>query len=480
MRTLRTRLILSHILPLLVIVPLVGIALIYVLETQILLANLSSELERQANLTAEIARDHFSIWQDSNEARLFVSRFSAYYASQVMLLDPQGRLLASSMPNRGEQPGQSVKVANLSTALAGKNSVQINYSQRLQAEIAEVLVPVIGPNQQVVGIVRLTHQLADVHDRFVHLRYIIVTMLVVELILGAVVGLVLALDLERALRRVTDAINGIASGRQWGTLPEQGPEEIRLLLRSFNTLTERLRMLEEARRRLLANLVHEVSRPIGALQSAIQALLNGADQEAAFRRELLEGMEAEVQRLHPLLRNLAELHDRVLGTLELNCRPVALGDWLTRTIAPWREAARAKGLQWQVTIPDSLPTLEIDPDRLAQALGNLLSNAIKYTQARGTVSLAAGLEDSQVWIRVSDTGLGITVEEQARIFEPFHRSHPGRRFPQGMGLGLTIARDLVTAHGGQLEVESEPGRGSSFTIRLPQQPGKPLLPANNN
>ena len=111
-------------------------------------------------------------------------------------------------------------------------------------------------------------------------------MLAVELLLGAGVGLVLALDLERSLRRVSSAILGVAYGQQWTILPEQGPEEIRQLLRAFNTLTERLRMLEEARRRLLANLVHEVGRPIGALQSAIQALLNGADQDERFRHEL--------------------------------------------------------------------------------------------------------------------------------------------------------------------------------------------------
>ena len=146
--------------------------------------------------------------------------------------------------------------------------------------------------------------------------------------------------LERSLRRITMAIYSVASGREWKTLPERGPEEIRLLLQAFNTLIERLRMLEDARRMLLANLVHEVSRPIGALQSAIQALLSGADRETKLRRELLEGMEAEVERLHPLLDNLAQLHDRVLGTLELNYQPTDLDEWLPRTVGPWREAAR--------------------------------------------------------------------------------------------------------------------------------------------
>jgi signal transduction histidine kinase len=104
---------------------------------------------------------------------------------------------------------------------------------------------------------------------------------------------------------------------------------------------------------------------------------------------------------------------------------------------------------------------------LGQALGNLLSNAIKYTPPGATVSVDAGVDGEMFWIQVGDTGPGIAPEEQARIFDPFYRSQPGQRFPQGMGLGLSIARDVVVAHGGRLELDSAPGLGSRFTVYLP-------------
>jgi len=467
MRSLRGRIIFSHILPVLIIVPLVGVVLVYILETQVLLADLSRALTQQAAMTAQMAAGQPDIWYDTAQAQIFVTRYSTYQHSVVRLLDPEGRLLASNDPDDAERLGQPVALANLPTALAGEHSVQSNYSLNLQAQIIEVLVPVPGPNQEVVGVVGLTQELSNVYDRFLNLRYLIAGVLAAQLVLGVLIGSALALNLERPIRHVTQAIYGIASGREWITLTEEGPEELRLLVRAFNSLIERLRVLEEARRRLLANIVHEVGRPIGALHSAIQALLQGADEDPALRRELLEGMDAQAQRLHPLLDNLAELHGQVLGTLELNRQPTPLGDWLPRTVSPWRESAHAKGLHWQIDVPKSLPVLEIDADRMAQVLGNLLSNAIKYTPA-GTISVEASAGDDGVSIVVSDTGIGIAPADQAHVFEPFYRSQRSERFPQGMGLGLTIAHDLVVAHGGRLEVESRPDRGSRFTIWLPR------------
>jgi signal transduction histidine kinase len=312
----------------------------------------------------------------------------------------------------------------------------------------------------------MSQQISDLGDQITRIRYLIAGVMAAALLLGVVIGLALALNLGRSLQRVTDAIHGVASGGEWSTLPEKGPQEVRTLLAAFNALIAQLRMMEESRRRLLANLVHELGRPIGSLQSAVQALLRGAVEDPALRQELLEGMDSQVQRLHPLLDSLTDLHNQVLGTLELQLQPVALGDWLRRTVIPWRQAAHDKGLHWEIEIGDELPVVQIDPDRMAQVLGNLLSNAIKYTP-EGTVSVEAGARNGAVVIVVADTGIGLAPAEQARIFEPFYRSQRDKRFPQGMGLGLSIARDLVVAHGGRLEVESQPNAGSRFIIVLP-------------
>ncbi|MGD9405619.1 MAG: ATP-binding protein [Anaerolineae bacterium] len=467
LRTLRARFVLSHVLPLAIIIPVMGIALIYVLETQVLLDMMAHGLEGQALLAAKIAAGQPGIWQDSEKASAFVGGVGADLGTRVMLLDTQGNLIASSDPNDAERLGYALDLDGWTAALTGNTSTRSVYSRQMEHEIVDVLAPVLDEDRQVVGVIRLSHQLTNVYDQFVRQRFFVGGILVAGLLLGTGAGLVLALNLERPLRDVTQVVDQMASGERLTPLPERGPLEIQHLLHSVNILVERLRSLEQARQQLLANLVHELGRPLGAFRSATQALLGRSGEDPDLRRELLVGMDEEVDRLAHLLDDLSGLHDQVLGTLELHRRPISLSEWLTHILPPWREAAQAKRLKWKASIPASLPTIDADSDRLAQVLGNLLSNAIKYTAPHGTVTLGAGVEKQEAWIQVGDTGPGISPEEQERIFAPFYRSQQGRRFPQGMGLGLSIAYALVAAHGGRLELDSSPGLGSSFTVWLP-------------
>jgi signal transduction histidine kinase len=467
LRTLRRQLVLSHILPPLCIIPMLGLALVYVLETQVVLPSLAQELEEQGRLVVAVADSQPGVWADPAQAQALVTRLDPDLAARIMLLTPDGRLLASSDRADSARLGQRLDLPGLLGGSSSQTSVRVAYSQQPEAEIVDVLAPVLGPDRRIVGVVRLTHQMASVSGQFLRLRYLIAGVLAIGLLLGAAAGWALALNLARPLRQVTPAIHGLAGGQRLALLSEAGPEELGLLARAFNMLVERIADMEQARRQLLSNLVHELGQQLGAVRSAVQALLGGADADAALRQELLVGVDAGMGRLQRLLDDLTRLRDRAIGSLELARRPVELSAWLPATLIPWREAAQAKGLRWETTIPPDLPTLAIDPDRVAQALGNLASNAVKYTPAGKLVAVSAGVARDAVWIAVCDEGAGIALEEQERIFAPFYRGQTRQRFPEGMGLGLTIARDLIAAHGGLLTIDSAPGHGSRFTICLP-------------
>ena len=467
LNSLRFRLILSHLLPLLIILPLMGIALIYVLETQVLLGNLLADLTGQARLMVNIAAGRPDLWTDQAQARFFVAQMDPDVHARFMLFDPQGRLIASNDAADNGRLGQPLEPPGLADARQGRIVTQTVYNRRLSADVVDVLAPVFAPGRQLLGFVRLTHRWTTVLERFVRLRYLISAVLGVSLLLGTGTGWTLALSIERPLTQVTDVVYRLARGELTTPPLDEGPGEIRLLLAAVKTFVDRVKALERERRQLLSNLVHELGRPLGSLRTAVQALQRGATEDASLREELLVGIDGELQRLQRLLDDLAHLQDQVVGRLELARRPTPLGDWLVGVLAAYREAALAKGLLWEARLPVDLPTVNIDPDRLGQALGNLLSNAVKYTEPGGRVCAEAGMQAREAWIRVVDDGPGIDLDEQKLIFTPFYRSKHVRRQPTGTGLGLTIARDLAVAHGGRLEVQSMPGEGSTFTVWLP-------------
>jgi two-component system sensor histidine kinase BaeS len=457
LNSLRNRLIISHVLPLLVVVPLTGLIL-GTLQTRVLLADLSDELVHDAQMAAIIAERDPTIWQSDEEAGLFATQINGSISADVMIFDAAGRVVATH--------GITRSTPDLAPLLSGETDYLMYSEGRLGSELADVLVPVRAGGR-LVGVIRLTQQFTYIVKEFRSLYLVMSGVLGGGLIMGVIIGWRLAINLQRPLAGLTTAIYEVAEEKRSDRVPVRGPQELRLLAQAFNRLVERLQSLEEARRRLLANLVHELGRPLGALLSAIEALQKGAADDVPLRDDLLRGMRNEIGQLRRLLADLSQLSDRTLGPLELNRKPLDLNTWLPAVLAPWREAARANGIAWQPDISPDLPTLPADADRVAQVLGNLLSNAIKFTPVGGAVRIRAVGAPDGVTIRIQDTGPGIPQNEQNRIFEPFHRAQAGHRFPQGMGLGLAIAREIATAHGGSLSLESSSEEGSTFTLWLP-------------
>jgi signal transduction histidine kinase len=467
LKSLRNRLILSHALPLLVIIPLMGIALIYILETRILLPELSKQLLGDARFIAEVVSLQPGVWDDPITAVEFLSEVNPNPAARAMLFDADGYLVASTDTEDLALLGSQPNIQGMADALKGTTISQINYSQSLHSEVINVFVPVLTPDDRQVGVVRMTYRFSGVYQEVLQFRYLIGGILVIGILVGILLGSILALNIERPIQRATKAVLGLAQGDSGARLEEQGPEEIRTLLKAVNSLTDRLHELEIARKQLLSNLIHELGRPLGALRSAILALRKGAGKDLQTTKEYLAGMDSETVRLQRLLEDLAHIQEQVLGTLELNRQPIDLREWLPSILTPWRAAAEEKELRWETFIPADLPVITADPVRLAQAVGNLTSNAIKFTPIGGVVKTTAGVKGNRIWIQVSDSGPGIAADDLENIFKPFFRGKQGGRIPQGMGLGLGIARELVAAHGGQLHVESQPAEGSQFTIFLP-------------
>ncbi len=248
-----------------------------------------------------------------------------------------------------------------------------------------------------------------------------------------------------------------------------------------------LRRLERARRDFVANVSHEFKTPLTAIQGFAETLLGGALDDAANRGRFLEIIREHAMRLARLTDDLLKLSSIEAGKLELELRELNVADLIESCVETARFRAADKRIATEVEYPDDARSLRVrgDARRLAEILQNLLDNAVQYTPKGGRITVSAAAGPSSIRISVADTGIGIPHDQQQRIFERFYRvpsdlarssvasdlalsNDDAARTHQagGTGLGLAIARHLAEAHGGHIEVESEVGRGSTFTLIL--------------
>jgi two-component system, OmpR family, phosphate regulon sensor histidine kinase PhoR len=230
-----------------------------------------------------------------------------------------------------------------------------------------------------------------------------------------------------------------------------------------------LRHLEQVRTEFVANVSHELRTPLTAIHGYLETLLGGALDEPEHARRFLEIVFRHTERLGRLLNDLTDLSNIELGRVALHLESVPLEDVVEPTLAIIRAKAEAGGVAVESALPPGLPAVHADRDRLAQVLINLVDNAVKYTPAGGRVEVsAAAPAPGIVEVAVADTGIGIPRADLPRITERFYRVDKARsRELGGTGLGLAIVKHLVLAHGGELSIESEMGRGTAVRFTLP-------------
>ena len=244
-----------------------------------------------------------------------------------------------------------------------------------------------------------------------------------------------------------------------------GPTEIRHLARSFNSMAAELEEAERRRRSLTADIAHELRTPTSNIQGYMEAIKDGVFQPTPETVDTIHEQSLLLSRLVDDLRLLAQVDG---GDLQLQRTRTHLEDLVQSCVDALRPRAEAKGVALGVEVPEALPELDLDPTRIAQAVGNLLDNAVTHTPEGGSVTVSARASADGVEVQVADTGPGIAPDDLQRVFDRFYRADPSRsRSTGGTGLGLTIARRLVETHGGSIEAESVIGRGSRFIIHLP-------------
>ncbi len=410
-------------------------------------SEISQSEERTANMQADRMGMELSQYYDQQGSwegiQPFVEQWGNLYGWQIILTDTNGTVVADSEEEllgeyyQGETPGRVIFTPWGGSAIG---TLYINRGEP-GVDIASLAI------------------LYSAMGRF--------------FLWGGLVAVAIALFLTFFLSRrilapvkaLTSAAERVGSGDFSQKVKIKDKGELGELAQAFNSMSSDLERAEKLRQNMVADVAHELRTPLSNVQGYLEAVRDGVIKPDA---ETIRSLSEEAALLSRLVDDLQELSLAEAGELKLNCRTGDIAELIKQAVTVARGQAVAKGVSVSIDLPDKLPPVNIDSHRISQVLRNLLENAVAHTAKGGSITVAVKQQGNWVEVSVTDTGEGIPAEDLPNIFERFYRVDKSRaRATGGSGLGLTIAKRLVEAHGGKIEVQSEPGKGSCFSFTIP-------------
>ena len=406
-------------------------------------------------------------------------------AQNVWVMGSDGTLIVPFHPNLQHVPESNTIVPALQSAINSRHPVQgdldkphswFNYSARAFA-VAPVIVT-IDNQQQVLGSVGLTSSVSFGPGFINTVNHVLLLGGLIIAALVAVGGALLARRITQPLDTLASAADKMAEGdltARVDLVADDTPAEVAHLAGAFNAMAaalerdvNELKRQEQLQRELVANVAHELATPLTAIQGFSEALVDDMFRNESERKEITRIINRETVRLQSLVDQLRQVARLEAGTEIMEMLPVNFSILVDETFAFLHGESEKHHVTMHNTIPNDLPDVLVDANRLTQVLLNLLDNALRHTPEDGTITVSAQRVSEMIEVRVTDSGSGISPEDLPRIFDRFYRADPSRnRLTGGSGLGLAIVRGVIEAHGGQIRAESKPDAGTTiiFTLR---------------
>lgn len=392
-----------------------------------------------------------------NSAPLLLDRAANTYEVRILLFDKKGDLSHDTAPSDAgiDLPGKNIFNRGIPTVRDETGKVWL-YSRQKMDDGTTLVVVTPRPRVQLLAILR--NELLPIFLQ------------------GGGIALLLALVLAFVVARwVADPLQQIVAASQHEPVAEtkpvseRGPHEVRELTRAFNDMITRVRSSQTSQRNFVANVSHELKTPLTSVQGFAQAIMDGTASTPAEQKQAAEVIYNESGRMHRMVLDLLDLARLDAGTADLKMAPVDIRMLLGSTLEKFELQAQKGAVTLIMDSPPNLPALIADGDRLAQVFTNLVDNALRHTPAGGQVTLQAQSTQTEMEVRVADTGAGIPADALPHIFERFYQADPSRPggVKHGAGLGLAIVQEIVAAHSGRITVRSQEGLGTTFIVHLP-------------
>ena len=397
---------------------------------------------RIARMEVELSRFFFS-HRDWEGIQPFVEQWGNLYGQRIILADTEG-----------------VVVADSQRELLGKHNPDSSgrpLSSRWQTDPIGIIYITPKPSPD------LGFESLQILFRTIGLYFLWGGLIAVAIAL--IITFFLSRRILAPVKALTHAAKRLGRGDFTQRVEVKDKSELGELANTFNSMANDLERAEQLRQNMVADIAHELRTPLSNVKGYLEATRDGVLKPDA---DTLRKLDEEATLLSRLVDDLQELSLAEAGELKLVCHTEDIANLINQTVSTTQAKAIVKGVSISTELSDKLPPVNIDSHRISQVLRNLLENAMTYTAAGGVVTVAATQQDNRVEVSVTDTGEGIPAEELSNIFERFYRVDKSRaRATGGSGLGLTIARRLVEAHGGEIKVHSEPGNGSCFSFTIP-------------
>lgn len=299
---------------------------------------------------------------------------------------------------------------------------------------------------------------------------------VIALVISIVLGLFVGSGIATPVRKISEAAQGIRDGNLSARTGLHGDDELYRLGETFDEMADVIERDRDLERQLIGDVAHELRTPIMAVQATVEAIQDGVYEADEVR---LATLSAEARRLGRLVDALLHLNRLENGVTELHIETLSISELMSDLVMTHEALAESVGLELDSSIEPNV-LVEGDRDLISQALTNLISNAVRYTPEGGRIGLILERKDGNACISVLDTGIGISEEDLKRVFSRFWRADDARQSGTGgLGIGLSLVREVADQHRGEVGVESELGVGSTFYMRLPLSPLDPSVATPN-
>ncbi|OHW62525.1 alkaline phosphatase synthesis sensor protein PhoR [Andreesenia angusta] len=380
--------------------------------------------------------------------------------SDIFLLDRDNIIVGSS---NGMSIGNTKDDYIVKRAFLGESEFEIN---TLDQEIMNIAYPIMSA-RDVIGVVYVVSSIGDIYDSINYLDKGLVIVSLVGIAIMAIVKFGFTGYVLRPLDSFSEAILRISEGDLDYKIEINTNDEFNDLAETFNSMTHKLKEADSHRKDFIAYVSHELKTPLSTIKLLSETMVHDENMNIDICKEFMEDISSESDRLTNIVNDLLTLMELEITEMKIDFEMANLKAIAEKVHSNMTHLAAEKDIDFRLSVAEELE-FKFDPDRIKQTLINIISNAIKYTDRGGTVELKLYSEYDSVVVEISDNGIGIPEESLPHIFDRFYRVDKARaRATGGSGLGLSIANQIVSLHGGKIEVESKLGEGTTIKIRLP-------------